>query len=55
MPESQRYLVTVMAGYVRCGVWSAVTLRWIQALRSISDCLVLVFDQDDLATGRVCG
>ena len=49
MPEAQRQLVTVMAGYVRGGIWSAVTLRWIQALRSISDSLVLVFDQDDLS------
>ena len=27
----------------------SVALRWIQALRSVSDVLVLVFDQDDLS------
>ena len=42
-------LVTVMAGYARGGTLSAVTRRWICALRQLSTQLVLVFDQDQVA------
>ena len=49
MSETHRRLVTVMAGYADNGEWSPVTLRWIQAVRSVSDFLVLVVDQDDLS------
>ena len=49
MTESHRRLVTVMAGYAHGGEWSPVTLRWIRAVRSVSNALVLVFDQDDLS------
>jgi len=49
MIESHRRLVTVMAGYAHGGELSPVTLRWIRAMRSISNALVLVFDQDDLS------
>ena len=49
MTEQHRRLVTVMAGYAHGGEWSPVTLRWIQAVRSVSDALVLVVDQDDLS------
>ena len=49
MPESQSRLVTVMAGYAHGGEWSPVTLRWIRAVRSVSDFLILVVDQDDLS------
>ena len=49
MPEAQRQLVTVMAGYVHRGEWSPVTLRWIRAVRSVSDFFVLVVDQDGLS------
>ena len=49
MTESHRRLVTVMAGYAHGGEWSPVTLSWIRAVRSISNALVLVFDQDDLS------
>lgn len=41
-------LVTVMAGYARGGTLSAVTIRWIRALRQLSTQLVLVFDQDQV-------
>ena len=49
MSESQHRLVTVMAGYAHGGEWSPVNLCWIEALRSVSDALVVVFDQDDLS------
>ena len=49
MTEQHRLLVTVMAGYAHGGEFSPVTLRWIRAVRSISNALVLVFDQDDLS------
>ena len=49
MTEPHRHLVTVMAGYAHGGEWSPVTLRWIRAVRSVSNALVLVFDQDDLS------
>ena len=42
-------LVTVMAGYVHNGRWTPLLLRWIRALRSVGNHLVLVFDQDDLS------
>jgi len=43
-------LVTVMAGYSHSDRLSLVTERWIRALRAVSDQLVLVFDQDRLAS-----
>ena len=49
MTEQNRRLVTVMAGYAHGGELSPVTLRWIRAVRSVSDALVLVVDQDDLS------
>ena len=49
LPEPHHRLVTVMAGYAHGGEWSPVTLRWIRAVRSVSDALVLVVDQDDLS------
>ena len=49
MTEPHRHLVTVMAGYAAGGELSPVALRWIRAVRSISNALVLVFDQDDLS------
>ena len=49
MTERHRRLVTVMAGYAHGGEWSPVTLCWIRAVRSVSDALVLVVDQDDLS------
>ena len=49
MTEPHRHLVTVMAGYAAGGEWSPVTLRWIRAVRSVSNALVLVVDQDDLS------
>ena len=49
MTEQHRRLVTVMAGYAHGGKWSPVALRWIRAVRSVSDALVLVVDQDDLS------
>ena len=49
MTERHHRLVTVMAGYVLGGKWSPVTLCWIRAVRSVSDALVLVVDQDDLS------
>ena len=49
MTEPHRHLVTVMAGYAHGGRWSPVTLSWIRAVRSISDALVLVVDQEDLS------
>ena len=41
-------LVTVMAGYARGGTLSAITRRWIRALRQLSTQLVIVFDQDQV-------
>ena len=38
-----------MAGYVEGSCWTPLLLRWIRALRSVSQYLVLVFDQDDLS------
>lgn len=49
MANAEFCLVTVMAGYVLGGSWSPVTLRWIRAVRSVSQHLILVFDQDDLS------
>ena len=49
MTEPHHHLVTVMAGYADGGEWSPVTLRWIRAVRSVSNALVLVVDQDDLS------
>ena len=48
-PDSYR-LVTVMAGYSPSDRLSPVTARWIRALRAVSQQLVLVFDQDRLAS-----
>ena len=44
----KKRLVTVMAGYARDGTLSAITRRWIRALRQLSTQLVLVFDQDQV-------
>ena len=49
MTEPHHHLVTVMAGYADGWEWSPVTLRWIRAVRSVSNALVLVVDQDDLS------
>lgn len=49
MSDVKPCLLTVMAGFVEGGRWTTLLLRWIRALRSVSNHLVLVFDQDDLS------